>query len=346
MRARFTLITGDARELGSVAENTAQLVVTSPPYPMIEMWDGLFAELAPESAPALATGDGERAFEAMHQALDAVWAQCARALAPGGLLCLNIGDATRTLNGDFRLYSNHSRALAGLRALGLSVLPDILWRKPTNAPNKFMGSGMLPAGAYVTYEHEYVLIARKGGKREFKSEADKALRRRSAYFWEERNVWFSDLWADLPGAGQSLAAPEARARSAAFPLELPWRLIHMFSLQGDTVLDPFLGTGTTALAALACGRSAIGVERDPALIPAIRATLDQVVPTGGARARARIEAHRSFAAARAAEGRPLGHHNAAYDLPVMTSQEVELQLAVPSLLLPQPAEAVEVVYAA
>lgn len=344
MPERFTLIPGDARDLGAIPDGRVQLVVTSPPYPMIEMWDGLFAVLAPESASPLAAGDGERAFEAMHRALDRVWSECARVLAPGGFLCLNIGDATRTLGGDFRLYPNHARALSALRALGFAVLPDILWRKPTNAPNKFMGSGMLPAGAYVTYEHEYILIARKGGKRIFSSEAEKARRRRSAYFWEERNVWFSDLWMDLPGAGQGRVAPEARQRSAAFPVELPWRLIHMFSLQQDLVLDPFLGTGTTALAALAAGRSCVGVERDPALIPTIRATLEGIVPLGTQRARARLEAHRTFAATRAAEGRPLGHHNAAYDVPVMTSQEASLVFAVPSMVTLKPNEEIEVLY--
>ena len=125
---------------------------------------------------------------------------------------------------------------------GFTSLPDILWRKPTNAPNKFMGSGMLPAGAYVTYEHEYILIFRKGGKRAFdRPPRRRQLRRRSAYFWEERNVWFSDVWTDLTGDAPGSRRRETRARSAAFPFELPYRLIQMFSVYGDTVLDPFAG---------------------------------------------------------------------------------------------------------
>ena len=183
---------GDARARSALQDGSVNLIVTSPPYPMIQMWDEVFAELAPASVQPLAEGRGMVAFEAMHRALDTAWAECHRALAPGGFLALNIGDATRSLDGEFALYPNHARIVSALLNLGLTALPDILWRKPTNAPNKFMGSGMLPGGAYVTYEHEYVLIFRKAGKRCFTPE-EKVRRAESAYFWEERNVWFSDL---------------------------------------------------------------------------------------------------------------------------------------------------------
>ena len=328
MRTTHTLEVGDARHLTAVPDGSVHLVVTSPPYPMIEMWDGSFAALAPQSQVELAAGRGMAAFQAMHTALDAVWAECARCLCPGGLLCVNIGDATRTLNEQFGLYPNHARIWSALMALGLTPLPDILWRKPTNAPNKFMGSGMLPAGAYVTYEHEYVLIARKGDKRSFNAEA-RARRASSAFFWEERNLWFSDLWTDLRGAPQRLEPGAPRERSAAFPFELPYRLIQMYSLIGDTVLDPFAGTGVTAAAALASGRHSHSVERLEALRPAILDNLLGAVSAGRRRTRERLEAHRAFGLAREAEGRPLGHHNRTYDLPVMTRQEQALSLAAP-----------------
>ena len=254
----------DSRRMSAVGDDTIDLVVTSPPYPMVEMWDEQFAAADPSVGAALSEQAGARTFELMHSALDEVWSECHRILRPGGLACINIGDATRKIGGEFRLFSNHSRVLQKVAGLGFSILPDILWRKPTNAPNKFLGSGMLPAGAYVTYEHEYVLILRKGGPRRF-SPADKARRRRSAFFWEERNAWFSDVWVDLVGARQLLGNAEvdgleARARSAAFPFELAYRLIQMHSLIGDTVLDPFLGTGTTTAAAIASGRASIGFE--------------------------------------------------------------------------------------
>ena len=84
----------------------------------------------------------------------------------GGIACINIGDATRTLNDVFCLYQNHTRIASSMLRIGFLSLPCILWRKQTNAPNKFMGSGMMPPGAYVTLEHEYVLILRKGNKKE------------------------------------------------------------------------------------------------------------------------------------------------------------------------------------
>ncbi|MGD9382562.1 MAG: hypothetical protein PVH55_00780 [Desulfobacterales bacterium] len=83
--------------------------------------------------------------------------------------------------------------------LDFSTLPCIIWRKQTNAPNKFMGSGMLPAGAYVTLEHEYILILGKGPKRVFEKQEDKRKRHDSAIFWEERNSWYSDVWFDAKG---------------------------------------------------------------------------------------------------------------------------------------------------
>lgn len=318
---------GDARDLSFLLDESVDLVVTSPPYPMIAMWDGIFGELSPAAAVALAAEDGPGAFEAMHRELDRVWAELARVLTPGGLACVNIGDATRTLGGQFALFSNHARVLGAVTRMGFTALPDILWRKPTNAPNKFMGSGMLPAGAYVTYEHEYILVLRKGGKREFRAEAERARRRRSAYFWEERNQWFSDLWSDLPGAGQGLQA--SRERSAAFPFELAWRLIHMFSLQGDRVLDPFLGTGTTLAAAMCSGRHSVGVERDASLLPAVSAWTRAVVSLGNERIDARLAAHRSFVATRAAADKTMRYTATFYELPVMTSQEVELVLPRP-----------------
>ena len=142
--------------------------------------------------------------------------------------------------------------------MGYSVLPDIHWRKQTNAPNKFMGSGMYPAGAYVTYEHEYILIFRKGGKRQFSNE-EKQIRQQSAYFWEERNEWFSDLW-DIKGTKQSIKTSADRTRNASYTFEITYRLINMYSIYGDTVLDPFAGLGTTTLSAMATGRNSIGID--------------------------------------------------------------------------------------
>jgi len=319
----------DARQAASIPAESVDLVVTSPPYPMVEMWDGTFAALEPRVGEALRSNDGDSAFDAMHGELDRVWEQCARALRPGGLVCINIGDATRTIDGEFRLWSNHARILVALARLGFSALPDIIWRKPTNAPNKFLGSGMLPAGAYVTYEHEYVLIARKGARRQFVPVAAKENRRRSAYFWEERNAWFSDVWFDLRGSRQDLVDAETRARSGAFPFELAYRLIQMHSVYGDTVLDPFLGTGTTMVAALASGRSSRGIEIDAAFADLVRARLKAAPCLAAERLAERLRTHEEFVAARRVAGKALRHRNVPHDIPVITRQETALEFLWP-----------------
>ena len=323
METGISILQGTASRL-EIEDDSVDLIITSPPYPMVEMWDEIFAQQQRRISPCLSAARGRAAFELMHEVLDRAWAESYRVLKQGGMACINIGDATRTLAGDFQLYSNHSRILHHCLKLGFAALPDILWRKPTNAPNKFMGSGMLPVGAYVTYEHEYILILRKGGRREFQSAIDKELRRKSAFFWEERNIWFSDIWFDIRGIGQDLVDKTARQRSAAFPFELAYRLVCMFSIQGDVVLDPFVGTGTTLAASLAAGRSGVGVEIDATLIPAICSWLESMPAIANAYGRERLLRHMQFVAARTKEKGNLKHVNIYYDFPVMTAQEKEL----------------------
>jgi DNA modification methylase len=318
----------DSRNMKDVASQSIHLVVTSPPYPMIEMWDELFCRQA-SVRKALNGQNGSQAFELMHLQLDRVWDELHRVLVPGGIACINIGDATRTLKEEFALYSNHSRILSHMLALGFSNLPNILWRKQTNAPNKYMGSGMMPPGAYVTLEHEYILIFRKGDKRSFDTQEKKANRRQSAFFWEERNQWFSDVWMDLKGARQNTGDKDLRARSGAFPFELAYRLICMFSVMGDTVLDPFLGTGTTLFAAAAAGRNSLGYELDEAFQPLIRQGCDQVVELGRRRIEERFNVHQEFVRQRQAAGKPIKHTNRVYGFPVITRQETELMIPLP-----------------
>lgn len=316
----------DARELDE--PDSAELILTSPPYPLVGMWDADFGAMSPAAALALDLGEGAAAFEAMHLELDRVWRACFRALVPGGFCCVNIGDAARSLGERFSLWPNHARILTAAQQIGFTVLPDILWRKPTNAPNKFMGSGMLPAGAYVTYEHEYVLILRKGGPRRF-TPAEKQRRRQSAFFWEERNLWFSDVWSDVRGTRQEGGLP-GQERSGSFPIELASRLIAMYSLYQDRVIDPFGGLGTTALAAAMAGRSSLSLEWSADRVRVARSRLVQAPALGRERQQARREAHRRFVAERLRAGKTLAHHNAPHDLPVITGQERELVLMVPA----------------
>ena len=161
------VMAADSSNLDGLNNRSVDLIVTSPPYPMIEMWDEVFSMHDKSIADCMENGKGHEAFAKMHAILDRTWLECDRVLKSNGFICINIGDATRKLNDSFELYPNHSRIIDFFFGLGYSVLPDIHWRKQSNSPNKFMGSGMYPAGAYVTYEHEYILIFRKGGKRTF-----------------------------------------------------------------------------------------------------------------------------------------------------------------------------------
>jgi site-specific DNA-methyltransferase (cytosine-N4-specific) len=314
METRHEVRIADARSLA--VDDPVDLVVTSPPYPMIEMWDDAFAAQDPRIGDALDAGAGDRAFRLMHELLDDVWARVADSVRQGGIVCVNVGDATRNLDG-FQQYPNAAEITVRLREHGLQPLPDILWRKPTNSANKFMGSGMLPTNAYPTLEHEHVLIFRRGGTRSFPPGDDR--RYESAYFWEERNRWFTDSW-ELRGRDQSLENP-ARERSGAFPLALPYRLICMFSVYGDTVLDPFWGTGTTSLAALAAGRNSLGYERDAELVDGFADLVADAPAVSRELAEERLAAHREFA-----DGRDTEYEAEHYDVGVTTTQERRIRL--------------------
>jgi len=321
------LITGPAQQMDAVADNSIALVVTSPPYPMIAMWDDIFSKQNQKIGNALSDNDGQKAFELMNQELDKVWKEVDRVLMPGGFACINIGDATRTIDGNFSLYASHARIIQAFVGMGMDNLPNIIWRKQTNAPNKFMGSGMLPSGAYVTLEHEWVLVFRKGGKRKFTTIEGKKHRQESAFFWNERNMWFSDLW-DLKGTRQNIKKSETRKRSAAYPFLIPYRLIQMYSLYGDTVLDPFLGTGTTTMAAIASHRSSIAYDIDEAFITSASETIsDLSIEFYNELIESRIDRQKEFLINREAnpkKSKPK-YHNENLDMAIMTKQELQMQ---------------------
>lgn len=320
MVTQHFMINSIASDMSSIAGTSVALIVTSPPYPMIEMWDNCFCAQDPEIQKDLQSGEAMSAFERMHRILDQVWQEVDRVLIPGGIVCVNIGDATRTSDGVFQMFPNHNRIISAFHKMGYCVLPDIIWRKPSNSPNKFMGSGMYPAGAYVTYEHEYILIFRKGGKRVFT--ADKKMRQRSAYFWEERNVWFSDLW-DIKGTRQKAAKEAGRGRSAAFPFEIPYRLINMYSILGDTVLDPFAGTGTTLLAAMAAGRNSIGIDIDPTFVSHSISSMQKDPQLLNRHTEARIQMHQCFIKSLSREQQEKCYQHENYPFLVKTKQEIK-----------------------
>jgi len=327
METQHRVVVGDSRRLDDVKDGTVDLVVTSPPYPMIEMWDDVFSDLDPAIGDALDAGEGRRAFELMHEQLNAVWSEVSRVLRAGGIACVNVGDATRTVDGSFRVYGNHSRVVDAFEERGFDPLPEILWRKPTNSAAKFMGSGMLPPNAYVTLEHEYVLVFRNGGKsRSFEPGADR--RYEAAYFWEERNQWFSDVWTGVRGGLQALEKGDLRERSGAYPFEIPYRLINMYSVYGDTVLDPFWGTGTTSLAAIAAGRNSVGYELDGEFAGVFEGRVAEAAELSRDVAEARLADHREFVAQRREDGEEFDYDAEHYDIPVTTKQERRIRLYV------------------
>ena len=189
-----------------------------------------------------------------------------------------------------------------------------------------MGSGMLPGGAYVTLEHEYILIFRKGGKRNFASDEQRLSRRQSAFFWEERNTWFSDVW-DFKGTAQKLNGRSSRKRSGAYPFEIPYRLINMYSVKRDVVLDPFLGIGTTILASMASCRNSVGYEIDHDLSTEILSTINANTKDGiNDYIRGRLSKHVSFIEEKKLKNNEstFKHVNRNYDFPVITGQETDL----------------------
>lgn len=324
METDHRIVVGDSRRLERVADDAVELVVTSPPYPMVEMWDELFAEHNAAVETRLEAGDGRKVFELMHEELDAVWDELGRVLVNGGIACINIGDATRKVDGSFRVYQNHSRIIDAFERRGFEPLPEILWRKPVNSGTKFMGSGMLPPNAYVTLEHEYILIFRNGEtQRRFEPNAER--RYNAAYFWEERNRWFSDVWTDITGKIQTMDHTELRSRSAAYPFEIPYRLINMYSVYDDTVLDPFWGTGTTSLAAMTAARNSIGYELEAEFADVFCERAVDAPDVSRNVVHQRLDDHRTFVADEREAGNEFEYTAENYEFPVTTKQEQAIQ---------------------
>ena len=285
MQPKHTVIIGSSQQMSALADGSVQLMVTSPPYPMIKMWDDIFAKSEPKIANLWKKLEMDckeetamQIYDAMHNYLAKVWQETYRVLIEGGIACINIGDATRTLNGKFKLFPNHARIIEICEKIGFTTLPYILWKKPTTKPKykgkgAFLGSGFLPPNAYVTIDCEFILLFRKGNLRKFTPKHQQ--RYESAFTKLQRDEWFSQIWT-LKGTRQT--SNDLERRTAAFPDEIAERLIKMFSIKGDTVLDPFLGSGTTAKIALLNERNVIGYENDKDLLPIINKKIghDQV----------------------------------------------------------------------
>jgi len=232
----------DSRAMPELADNSIHLMITSPPYYHIKDY-GIPGQI----------GYGQSLHEYLVD-LARVWAEVARVLAPGGRACVNIGDqfARAAQFGRYKVIPLHAEVIAAFERAGLDYMGSIIWRKKTTMRTTggavVMGSYPYPPNGMVEIDYEFILIFKKPGRRKIPKE----LKERARLTKEEWKSLFSGHW-EFPGERK-------RGHEAPFPLELPVRLIKMFSVPGDLVLDPFLGTGTTALAALSLGRRFVGYE--------------------------------------------------------------------------------------
>lgn len=250
-RTQHRLHLGDARELRWLPDSSVHLVVTSPPYWTLKEYEHGASQL----------GDIEN-YEQFLGELDRVWAECARVLVPGGRICCVVGDVCvpRKRGGRHLVMPLHADIQVRSRRIGLDCLTPILWHKIANGVTEAQGNGAgfygkpYQPGAIIKNDVEYILFLRKGGEYRSPSTLQRAL---SMLSKDEMQAWMRSSWTDIKGESTRKGHP------APYPVGLAERVIRMFSFAGDTVLDPFSGTGSTALAALHTGRNSISNELEP-----------------------------------------------------------------------------------
>ncbi|MGH9861822.1 MAG: DNA-methyltransferase [Candidatus Acidiferrales bacterium] len=251
---------GDARRMEQLKDHSLHLVLTSPPYWTLKLYRHSEGQLG-----------HMQDYEEFLDALDAVWGQCYRALVPGGRLIIVVGDVclSRKTHGRHLVMPLHAAIQERCRKIGFDNLAPIIWYKIANAKYEvdngtgFLGKPYEP-NAVIKNDIEYILMQRKaGGYRK----PSLGMRLLSVISEPDHKEWFQQVWT-LPGAS-------TRDHPAPFPLLLAERLIRMFSFVGDVVLDPFLGSGTTCLAASRWGRSSIGYEIDETYFRRARLRLEE-----------------------------------------------------------------------
>ncbi len=241
------LIQGDARSLPFIKDESIHLVVTSPPYWTLKRYNE-----SPNQLGHVAD------YETFLAELTKVWSEMRRILVPGGRVVCVVGDVclSRRNFGRHVVFPLHSDIAVICRKIGLDNLNPIIWHKIANASyevnngSKFLGKPYEP-NAIIKNDIEFILMQRKPGGYRQPTERQ---RRLSMISKEEYSKWFQQFW-NITGAS-------TRAHPAPFPLEVAYRLVRMFSFSGDTVIDPFCGTGTTMVAAMKSGRNSIGIEID------------------------------------------------------------------------------------
>lgn len=235
---------GDARQMGDLVDNSAHLVVTSPPYWQLKDYG------------ALGQIGFDESYDEYLASLHAVWAECFRVLHSGCRLCVNIGDqfARAAHYGRYKVIPLHEAVIHSCEEIGFDYMGAIIWQKNTtmntSGGGSVMGSFPYPRNGVIKIDYEFILLFKKLGKAPKPSAEQK---QNAALTTQEWNEYFNGHW-NFAGERQG------DGHIAMFPLELPRRLIRMFSFPGETVLDPFLGSGTTMRAAMELGRSGIGYE--------------------------------------------------------------------------------------
>lgn len=242
------LINGDARDLDFLEDESVHLAVTSPPY-----WNLKRYNESPDQLGHI------QDYEGFLDELVKVWRHLFRVLVPGGRLVCVVGDVcvARKSFGRHLVFPLHSDICVQCRQIGFDNLNPILWHKIANASyevsngSKFLGKPYEP-NAIIKNDIEFILMQRKPGGYRKPTEVQREASRISK---KEFDDWFQQIW-NITGAS-------AKGHPAPYPMELANRLVRMFSFVGDTVLDPFCGSGTTMIAALRAARNSIGVEIDP-----------------------------------------------------------------------------------
>lgn len=256
-KTQHIVINGDSRKMNELQDNSVHLIVTSPPYWQLKDYG---------SDNQIGFND---TYEQYINNLNLVWKECYRVLHDGCRLCINIGDqfARSVYYGRYKVIPIHSEIIRFCETIGFDFMGQIIWQKTTTmnttGGGAVMGSFPHPRNGIVKLDFEYILIFKKQGNAPKPTAEQKA---QSAMTNEEWNTYFNGHWY-FNGAKQD-------KHLAMFPEELPKRLIKMFSFPQETVLDPFMGSGTTAAVAKALGRNSVGYEINPDFIPLMKERID------------------------------------------------------------------------
>jgi len=257
MKTVHKIVHGDSRQMNFVADESVHLVITSPPYWQLKDY-GDNAQIGYHDS-----------YENYINNLNLIWKECHRVLYPGCRLCINIGDqfARSVYYGRYKVIPIRTEIIKFCEIIGFDYMGAIIWQKVTTTNTTggatIMGSFPYPRNGILKLDYEFILLFKKQGVSPTPTNEQKEVSKMTKDEW---NTYFSGHWY-FPGVKQD-------GHIAMFPEELPSRLIKMFSFSSETVLDPFLGSGTTSLAARNSGRSSIGYEINSDFIPAIKSKLN------------------------------------------------------------------------